>query len=600
MKTKNQILSITAILLIAIGISTTFLGCKKEKELTKTNLFTNTTEVMANVSGQVFDENGIPLAGASVSIGNNVFTTASNGVFFFQNITTKEKATLITVQKPGYFKGYRTMSILKNKDNFTKIRVLQKNNAQSFTTNTDAVIVASGGAKVEITKNSIMNASSGAAYNGVVQIFAKTIDALDANIAELTPGALRGINAMGEENALATYGMIAVEMYDASGNALQIATGKSAKIRMPIALNQLAIAPTEIALWHFDEGKAMWVEDGKAIKTGSEYIGTVSHFSYWNCDYGGPICQFDATFLDSATNNPLTNLKVELVTNSAIAGTRSSWTNASGTASGGIPTNTTYTLHLIDACGNIFYTTTFNTTTAAISLGNILVNVPITSVATMSGNVVDCSSNILPNAPVVITNGSNSVIVFANALGVFNYFTILCTSPTPFTFTAYDPATFISGTGTASIITGANAIGTVAACGTVNEFINYTLTDAAGTNSYSYLAPNNNFNTIYNSPNTSIACADSQNTVGYNSINFSFDGAGTMGSHNLVSLTHYHSSAGISTYITSGAISLPINITQYGATSGTFMGGNFSGSFTTVSPANSYTVSGSFATKRDF
>ena len=37
-------------------------------------------------------------------------------------------------------------------------------------------------------------------------------------------------------------------------------------------------------LWYFDEQKGMWVEEGVATKQGNQYVGTVNHFTDWNCD----------------------------------------------------------------------------------------------------------------------------------------------------------------------------------------------------------------------------------------------------------------------------------------------------------------------------
>ncbi len=603
---KTNILKTKNLVLMVLGVSLAFFACRKADNtlINDSTKFTNTAEVVASVSGQVVDDIGIPLGGANVTIGNHSFTTTSDGVFFFKNINTKEKATLIKVEKAGYFKGFRTMSILKTQNHYTRIRVMKMDNPQNFSTLTDAVVTATGGAKINIAANSIMNPVTGAAYNGIVTIHAKTIKAKDANIAELTPGALRGINTVGEENALATYGMIAVEMQDASGNKLQIATGKTAEIHMPIEASQLAIAPAEIALWHFDEAQGMWVEDGKATKLGNEYVGKVSHFSYWNCDYGGPTCQFDATFIDSATNTPLNGVRVELVSSLATAGTRSSWTNSSGTVSGGIPTNTTFTLNLIDQCGNAFYTNVFSTTTNPISLGNIFVTMPTISAVSITGTTLDCSAVALPNALVVVSNGNNSVIVYANGSGAFSYSTNLCVSPTLFTFTAYDPTNFVNGSTTANIYAGANAIGSVTACGTISEYINYTIIDSANavTKSFTHLAPGDVFNSYYNNPTTSINSSN-QNTLGYQSISFDFDGAGTTGSHNLTSFSHfsYSSGASYSCYSDSNAtIAVPMTVSQYSATMGGFMNGSFNGNFHTTTPVNSYTVTGTYNVKRDF
>jgi hypothetical protein len=42
--------------------------------------------------------------------------------------------------------------------------------------------------------------------------------------------------------------------------------------------------PATIPLWHFDEEKGIWVEEGIAIRQGNGYIGTVKHFSWVNLD----------------------------------------------------------------------------------------------------------------------------------------------------------------------------------------------------------------------------------------------------------------------------------------------------------------------------
>jgi hypothetical protein len=53
---------------------------------------------------------------------------------------------------------------------------------------------------------------------------------------------------------------------------------------MHIPDKQLSTAPATIPLWYFDEDKGVWQEEGSATKQGNKYIGTVSHFTDWNCD----------------------------------------------------------------------------------------------------------------------------------------------------------------------------------------------------------------------------------------------------------------------------------------------------------------------------
>jgi hypothetical protein len=597
MRTKQNFLKqCSKVMLTICALSMVFYACKKaDKDFTKTNQFTNTAEVMASIAGQVVDDAGVPVNGATVTTGTHTFVTGSDGVFFFRSISTKENATLVKVAKAGYFHGFRTMSITKNHDHNTRIRIMKMDNTKTFSAIADATITA-GAASVSIPKNSVVVEASGVAYTGSVVINTKLIKALDANIAELTPGALRGIASSGEENALATYGMLAVEMTDASGNKLQLGAGKTAEIRMPIAAAQLATAPATIALWHFDEVKGMWVEEGSAIKVGAEYIGSVKHFSYWNCDYGGPICNFSATFLDSATNTPLSNMLVSITSSAATAGTRSSWTDATGLVAGGIPTNSSYTLNLIDQCGSVFYSTTFTSATSNVNLGNILVTLPTTSATTIIGTVVDCSSNLVPNALVLITNGYYTSLVTANASGAFTYTSNLCLSPTVFTFKAYDVLNLVNGTSTASISAGLNNVGALVACGTITEFLNYNLTDAVGTTNFSFVVPISNLGSYYQGSNTSINGSDSVGSTSRYSY-ITFNGAGTTGAHTITDFSQFDNTF-TPAQISGTGLSIPINVTQYGATIGSFIGGNFNGTF--VANANTYTLTGNFNVKRNF
>ena len=53
---------------------------------------------------------------------------------------------------------------------------------------------------------------------------------------------------------------------------------------MNIPADQLSSAPAQIPLWYFDEEKGVWQEEGFAKREGNKYVGTVTHFTDWNCD----------------------------------------------------------------------------------------------------------------------------------------------------------------------------------------------------------------------------------------------------------------------------------------------------------------------------
>ena len=136
------------------------------------------------------------------------------------------------------------------------------------------------GAKVTFDGN--FKTETGQAYSGVVSVIMKHLDPSDATTVDKMPGMLLAQNSNGEERVLESYGMMNIELRGAASQKLQLST--TAQIEMPISTSQLASAPATIPLWHFDETLGYWKEEGSATKQGTKYIGTVSHFSWWNCD----------------------------------------------------------------------------------------------------------------------------------------------------------------------------------------------------------------------------------------------------------------------------------------------------------------------------
>jgi hypothetical protein len=600
---KQLVLKLTALVLLC---TTAFWACTKKDDgpTTSTIKFDNSTTVNASITGQVLDENGNPLVGAVVRSGTNTYTTGNDGFFMFNNITCKQRANLISVSKAGYFPGYRTLQISAGKQHYTRLSVLKMDNPQTFATSAGATINANG-SQIKIPANAIINKSTGQVHAGTVNIYAKTIKSDDANIGQLTPGALRGVTTGSEENTLATYGMIAVEMQDGNGNALQIAPGQSAEIRMQIPASQQANAPSTIQLWHFDEAMGMWVEEGKATRVGNEYVGQAPHFSFWNYDIGSNGCTLDCTVIDQATGNGLSGYQVK-ITGGLYGSSAYGWTNATGYVTGAVFINSTYTLEVTDPiCGNIVHTQTFSTGIANVSLGNISVTLPTTSSATVTGTVLDCNSNGVTNGMATMQVGNTLIPLVLGAGGSFSWTGIICNPPTAATIAAFDLTAGTGGSTSASLVAGTNSLGNIAACGAVLEFHNFSITDGAGTTNYSHVEPLAYFDCASIGASNTTVNTGFQNSGGglssYESSNFVFDGSYTTGNHTINSWSFTNWVNQTSTYVSSDSLlgcSVPVSITAYGGSLGTFVNGSYSGSF--VNGANTYTVSGSFAVKRDF
>jgi hypothetical protein len=602
---KNKITQLGIVSLLAILMTTIFFSCKKDKnDLPNTNpsgQWNNSTMTKATFLGQVLKEDGSALDGATVTTGTHMMTTDADGFFYFSNISTPQNATLIKVEKAGYFKAFRTVHVIPNQDNQVRIMAMELPSPESLDATTGGTITISNGGSIDFPANAIIDENTNQPYTGNVSVYAKWIDPSSDDLWQLLPGDLRAINSNGQERGLTTFGMQAVELVGSAGQKLQLGNNKLANVSFPIPASMLANAPSSIPLWHFDENQGMWVEEGEASLTGNQYEGAVSHFSFWNVDIptNGPPVSFTATFVDQ-NNNPLVGYYVRIVPSTNL-GSASGLINSSGILTGtGLPSNTSFNLEVFDfySCGlsNPLHSQVFSSTTTNVNLGTITVNISTNTSAVVSGTAVDCNNSILVNTPVKFTNGSYVGTVTTNSSGVFTT-TINClTGPTSITFTAFDVSNAVNGSLISSITPNTNTnVGSIAACGTLNQFINWTSNDGTTTTSWSVLDGVNgsSFNQIFTGSTTIISGNDSSLTPQY--VSFLIDGPQSLGTHSLIGSGYSdHLSTGMGEVMVGTPV---VNITNYQAIGG-FIAGNFIVVINSSGVPSSRTITCSFRVKR--
>jgi hypothetical protein len=121
---------------------------------------------------------------------------------------------------------------------------------------------------------------NGAPYTGTVSVEAFQYDLTTANP---IPGDF-GAVFQGKQVRLGTFGAFHLLPRDAQGQPLTMAAGKRATVSMPIQPNQRDVAPATIPLFHYDEDKGKWLEDGTLARSGDTYVGEVTHFTVFNAD----------------------------------------------------------------------------------------------------------------------------------------------------------------------------------------------------------------------------------------------------------------------------------------------------------------------------
>jgi hypothetical protein len=587
---------ITNSLLASLIISISFLSCQKEVRSDNPppgsgpGTTVNPTPITGTVTGKVVDNNNNAVAGATVKAGNNTTITDTRGLFRFNNIPLDKYASLVTVEKSGFFKAYRVFSAIANNTNFVKLKLIQKTLLGNIDASTGGSVNLPDNSKITLPASGVVVRSNNQSYSGSVKVYAAAIDPTSADIAQIVPGSFQGNDANNSRVLLKSFGMLAVELEGNSGEQLQIASGKMAKLRFTIPSSLRSSAPATIPLWSVDEATGLWKQEGSATKTNDYYEGDVSHFSFWNCDISSQTVYLEMTIV--TVEGPLSHVQVKLTRPNGASSY--GYTDSAGHVGGLVPRNEALVLEVMNTCNQSIYTQNvgpFNTNT---NLGTISVTLAPINTLQITGSAVNCSNQPVTNGNVLVYfEGHLYVRPISN--GNFSLTITRCSNSTATVeVVAVDNIANqqSSSPWTGSASTGSINTGTISACGISSiSFVDYTVD---GSNySLSTANPGDSISTYSMSgtpQNTTSVFAYRLSQPNMN-INFYSQGA-AVGTFPLLhlSVNQYDSSVVVTPF--------NINITTYGGP-GQFIEGNFSGQIRDLATNNLHNVSATFRVRRN-
>ena len=427
------------------------------------------SEVSKNFSGQIVDENNNALSNVAITISNKTATTDVNGIFIINGATVHDKFAYITAKKAGYIDGSRSL-IPTSGINNVKITMLTGTVVGTVNSGSTGTISLPNGTKVTFDGN--FKTENGQAYSGSVSVIMHHLDPSDPNLFDKMPGMLLAQNSNGEERILESYGMLNIEMRGSSSQKLQLAT--TAQIEMPISTSQLATSPTSIPLWHFDATLGYWKEEGAATKQGTKYVGTVSHFSWWNCDAQFPTIRLSVTVVNSA-GTPLSNVRVALRRASSTYSV-SGITNNLGQVCGLVPANETLTMTVYDTCGNVIYTSSVGPFSADTTLPNVVVANSTIQSTLVQGNLLKCDGTNVTNGYVLMRYGNQNLLATVTNAS-FSFTMLVCSATnTGFTLQGFDYQNLqTTNTINYTFTNPITNVGNLTACSTISEFISYRI-----------------------------------------------------------------------------------------------------------------------------
>lgn len=367
--------------------------------------------VQTQVLGVIRDGNGQGLEGVVVRWGQQTRLTDTNGYFTFDQAPADEEGTLLHLALSGYFDLTRTVVPIPDGRTWLETELTPRILTGVVQSGSGGEIVVDG-ARVVLPANGYVDETN-ATYQGEVQVFATRLDPTKASTFNRMPGNLSAIRTNGDDAALATFGMIGVELASPSGEPLQIAPGSTATIELPIPAALQASAPNIIALWHFDADTGRWIEEGTAEKVGGAYVGTVTHFSFWNCDQ--PFANITLSGRVVSTGGdpvPGVTVKATLVngSNGNIPASGYAWTNPEGKFSGKVPAGEVFLIEILNACSDVVYSQEWGPFSTDTDLGDLVIDLDNQAI-TVEAVLKDCDGNPVANGYLkVVLNGQASYL----------------------------------------------------------------------------------------------------------------------------------------------------------------------------------------------
>ena len=557
----------------------TFISIECRKEFSGENAFPGqgsiqSSPIRATLQGNIVDENDQPAEGVVVSVGTKAATTNSHGYFRIVDASLDKNASLVTAEQPGYFKAYRTFSATSGV-NQVVIKLIKKALTGTISAATGGSVALVNGSKVSLNANGVVDAN-GIAYTGNVNVYVAYINPVSNDIGKKIPGSFMADDKNNKRVVLSSYGMLAVNLESSAGEKLQVASNSTATLTVPIPTSISSSAPASIGLWYIDEQTGIWKEQGMAQKNGSNYVGSVKHFSYWNCDSPLPAISFSATFVTSA-NIPLANTYVVIKPNTSDSanGYAHGYTDSLGQISGLIPANVNLTMAIYDQCGSMVFSKDIGPFSVNTDLGAIIISNSANYITTIKGKLLSCGNTPVTHGYATIYFNNFVYNVNVNDMGEFVTNIMSCYgTPGDFQILGVDETAQQQGTlATFTVSSQVVDAGNIMACGTSSaQYINYNvdgvdhiISNNANDSFYCYTSAGVNLFNTYDSYITGYHAPDNI------SLYFSGDKVAGVYPVNFMSVLNY----------TWTGLAKPFNITltSFPQVIGDYYEGNFSGSF---------------------
>ena len=238
------------------------------------------------VTGRVTHaQTGAGLAGVTVSVGSVTATTGADGSYSLAGLALGNPLVL-AFTGTGFSAQSRSLDALtaETAAQVVNVPLLPVAFTEIFDpTAARTSIVPGSTAQVQLPANALRTATG-----------AMPVGPVTARLTPLAPGANTDVMPGNYLAATATgtapiesFGALDITYTDSTGAALNLASGVTAELRIPLSA-RTTTPPATVPLFYFDTVTGLWKQEQTATLMGTApnqyYQGSVPHFSYWNAD----------------------------------------------------------------------------------------------------------------------------------------------------------------------------------------------------------------------------------------------------------------------------------------------------------------------------
>lgn len=281
----------------------------------------------------VIDPQGLPIAGAQVTVGSATQLTDAAGTVLFTDVPPGR--TVAAVRAAGFASSTVVADLVANITVEATDRLLSQGRGITFDAGS-GVVGSNDGVRVSIPPDAVVDAN-GQPVAGNVQLMIVPLDPSTSKV-DFAPGPFTGQPAAG--GGLITFEslfMAELSLQDGNGNPLQLAPTATAEVafRVPSNLVSKVSVGDQVPAWFYDASAGLWREEGVGTiqVTGSniEWVATVGHLSWWSADRPWADTNCVRVTVTQTDGTPIAGATVR-ATGLSYSGTTTSETGADGSA----------------------------------------------------------------------------------------------------------------------------------------------------------------------------------------------------------------------------------------------------------------------------